>query len=198
MRRNARPEGRAIEAGGGEAEADLRAESLHAGVAAVGGHGLEDLGRPLRIAPLEEQRSESHRGAHVLAVRRERRLEVGARTIEVARRAGLLARLRLEVGARGEEALEEGARLRLGHRSDELLRELAVPEGHHVGDALDLELAGDARVLVGVQLHELNATGVLLRQPLEDGADDPAGPAPGRPEVDDDRQLPWSARARRQ
>src|SRR5690606_15152820 len=54
------------------------------------------------------------------------------------------------------------------------------------GDAVGLS---DLRVLVGVELDDLELVAPLLRELLEDGCDHLAGAAPGCPEVDEDRPV---------
>ena len=77
----------------------------------------------------------------------------------------------------------EGA-LRL--RADRGCGRLAVLEEHHRRDRGDPVALGDLRLLVDVHLDELELTGALLDDPVEDRGDRVARPAPFRPEVDED------------
>ncbi len=93
------------------------------------------------------------------------------------------------VGLGGEDGVDELADLRLGHRPHELPDRFAVAKGDHGGDALHPELLGELLVGVDVDLHQLERAAVLAGDLLERRAQDPAGSAPGGPEVDDDRDL---------
>ena len=90
------------------------------------------------------------------------------------------------VGGARAVLVEEGADLGLGQRADELGGDRAVLEQLDRGDAADALGPGDGLVLVGVELHELDPAGVLGGELLEDRAEHAAGPAPRRPEVDQD------------
>ena len=54
---------------------------------------------------------------------------------------------------------------------------------------LVIRYAGDGGVLLGVELAKLPIVAVLIGQTLQDGTDDPARPAPRRPEVHQHRHL---------
>ncbi len=89
------------------------------------------------------------------------------------------------IGA-GHVLVEEGADLSLGLRAHEAVHGLAVHHQHAGGNAADAEHAGDLLLLVGIDLHELEAARILGFQLLEDGAERLAGAAPGGPEVHQD------------
>src|SRR5579884_3274425 len=59
----------------------------------------------------------------------------------------------------------------------------SVGEQHHGRDREDLVAAGELRMIVDVESPDVD----VLLELLEDGLERAAGPAPGRPEVDDDR-----------
>ena len=71
----------------------------------------------------------------------------------------------------------------------DLARDFATLEDEQRGDRADAVLAGDARVLVRVQLYELHTAVVLAGQLLHDRSDHAAGAAPRRPEVDQDGRV---------
>ena len=95
-------------------------------------------------------------------------------------------------GCRGQPADELGHRL-LGQGADETVDHLAVPEGEHGGDGLDLKAAGDGRVLVHVDLGQGHRPLGGVDHLLDDGPEGPARTAPGRPQVDHHRELGRSA-----
>ena len=102
---------------------------------------------------------------------------------------GLVARgdQRVRLARRGRQALDERGHLRLGHRADELVHHLAVADGEDGGDGLHGEGLGDPRVLVDVDLGQLDRAPGVGDGLLEHGPERLAGPAPGRPQVDDHR-----------
>jgi len=100
---------------------------------------------------------------------------------------GLLTLEDQEVGLRGDHGTEELSDRLFGDRAHELVRQAAVPERLHRGDALDGEGLGDLRVGVDVDLRQEELPVVFARQPLQDRADQTAGLAPSRPEVDHHR-----------
>lgn len=74
-----------------------------------------------------------------------------------------------------------------GVGTDDLLDSLTLVEEDKGGHGLDTDLLSDLLLDVDVDLVEAELlTGRGVRDLLEDGADDPAGTAPGGPEVDDD------------
>src|SRR5439155_15132667 len=87
-------------------------------------------------------------------------------------------------------SLEEGLDLLLvnwcGRCPYDPLLHLTALEEHNCRDAHHLELRGEILVRVGVDLHELPLSCVLLREPLDDRLDEPARSAPIRVEVDQD------------
>ena len=90
---------------------------------------------------------------------------------------------------RGEHALDVLGDHRLGPRADDGLHQLAARVEVQRRDRHDAVVARDLRVLVGVDLDDLDAARVLRRELLEHGGDHAARAAPGRPEVDDDGDL---------
>src|SRR4051812_19090189 len=82
------------------------------------------------------------------------------------------------------ELLEELA-LALG--ADHALHRLTVLEDDERGDAHDVEPPGDVRVVVDVQLGDLELAGLLVGDLVEDRGDHLARTAPLGPEVDEHR-----------
>ena len=148
--------------------------------------GALDVGR---VAARGEDVGQLDRGVDVVWVVGEHGLELLPRRRVVAERAEALGRRHGVVGLRRHEDVEEGAHLVFGLRAGELAGHAPALEGLDRGDALHAELLGHHRVLVDVDLHELHAPGVLVRELLEDRAEDVARLTPRRPEVDDDRHL---------
>src|SRR5438552_637124 len=68
-------------------------------------------------------------------------------------------------------------------RSDDAGLLLALAEEDQRRDRQDPELLDDARVVVGVELHDHELPGLLLRDVLDDGVDGSARRAPLSPEV---------------
>ena len=73
--------------------------------------------------------------------------------------------------------------------ADDALDLLAVLEEDQGRNALDAELPLRLRVVVDVELGDLEATRILLCDLLEHGGDHAAGAAPFGPEVDQDRLV---------
>src|SRR5262245_35886233 len=84
-----------------------------------------------------------------------------------------------------EEAADHGGWV----GADEADHGLAVPEDDDRGEALDAVLGGERLLGVDVDLGELDLAFALGGLGLDRGAEHAAGPAPGGPEVDHDRQL---------
>src|SRR5581483_4314309 len=79
--------------------------------------------------------------------------------------------------------------LRFRHVADQPLDRLAVLEHDERGDAHHAELLGDLRVLIDVDLRDLQLALLLAGDLLDDRRDHAARAAPGRPEIDEDRLL---------
>ena len=99
---------------------------------------------------------------------------------------GVGARSQVRV-ARHSSAGEAGFEGRLRHRAADLIDLARAAEDDHRRDRLDLEAGGAARVLVDVQLRDLQLARALAGERLEHRRDGAARPAPGRPEVDQHR-----------
>ena len=87
------------------------------------------------------------------------------------------------------EAIEEAVDRRAWLRAHELVDEAPVAERLDGGDALDAEGLRDPRVLVRVDLDELDGAVARLDRRLERGGELPARAAPRRPEVHDDGHV---------
>ena len=79
--------------------------------------------------------------------------------------------------------VQELADLAFGQGPHEAVDRLAVHQQNHRGDALDAERRRQLLLLVGVDLDQLEASGIGKLQLFQQRTDDLAGPAPGRPEV---------------
>src|SRR5690606_25516321 len=77
--------------------------------------------------------------------------------------------------------------LALGDGAEEGIDGPAAGESEDRRDRLDAKLAGDRGVLVDVDLDEPDLASLLVNHLLEIGGQLPAGPAPGRPEIDEYR-----------
>ncbi len=86
------------------------------------------------------------------------------------------------------ETLDEFTQLALRQHADELVDRLRVGERDDVGDAAHLEMLGQLRVLVDVDLHELPFARVFLLELFEHRAERLAGLAPRRPKIDQHRR----------
>ena len=84
---------------------------------------------------------------------------------------------------------QQRQKLLLGPGTNYLIHHLAVLQNHQRGDAHDPELSSQLHFLVHVDLAYKNVL-ALLSNFIHNGADHPAGAAPGRPEV---QQDPFSA-----
>ncbi len=85
-----------------------------------------------------------------------------------------------------EPAVPRPLKVRARPRPDDRRLSLAVREQDRGRDREDAVARRGREVLVDVQLDEADAAFLLARELLEDRVDGPAGPAPRRPEVDDD------------
>jgi hypothetical protein len=138
------------------------------------------------VAPARRDLGESQPGAGMRSVGLPRLLEEGLR-LGLAAGGELLEPLHREAIRLGrKDRVEELADGRLRDGADELGGELPVDEGLHGRDALDAEGHRRLGVRIHVELSEQERPVVLVGQPLENGADHPAGGAPFRPEVHDD------------
>src|SRR5258705_12522290 len=79
--------------------------------------------------------------------------------------------------------------LALRHGADQPILLRAVLEEQELRDRLDPEARRERRMLVHVDLADRHLVAQLARDLLEHGPDNPAGPAPRRPEVDHHRPL---------
>ena len=128
---------------------------------------------------------------------RERGLQAVERGLGVAFGQQLLGGLHLLFGGRFVGArhvlVEELPHLGLGQRADEAVDRLAALEQDAERDAAHAEhlrqLLRDLGLLVGVELDELEAAGVVGLELLEDRAERLAGAAPRRPDVEQHRLL---------
>ena len=75
----------------------------------------------------------------------------------------------------------------LGHRADDLFLDLAALDDEQVGNAAHAVTSGSLRIVVNVDLRNLQAPVVLARKIVEDRRDRAAWPAPRRPEINQHR-----------
>ena len=90
---------------------------------------------------------------------------------------------------RAREALDEGLDLALRQGAREAVDRLAVAERVDHRDRLDAQLLGELGALVDVDLDQPDLAAGGLDHALEDRPELLAGPAPGRPEIDDHRLV---------
>src|SRR5215469_8103187 len=88
---------------------------------------------------------------------------------------------------RSDEVGEVSQQRRLRPRANDLLDDLPVLEDAHGRDIHDPVALGDDRVLVDVELHDVNLLAVLGRDLLKHGGDLAARSTPFGPVVNDDR-----------
>ena len=81
---------------------------------------------------------------------------------------------------------EDGGLVAAFEKADGLTNQLTVLEQQQGGDAHDAELGGQIGLLVHIDLAHLDV-GALLGHLVHDGAQHPAGAAPGGPEIEQDR-----------
>ena len=96
--------------------------------------------------------------------------------------SGLRQEVRLGTGAVSAPATKARTSAS-GLGPDELVDDGAVLHGEHRGDRLDLETAGHGRVLVHVDLGQLDGAVGVCHRLLQERAEGRTGPAPGRPQV---------------
>lgn len=141
-------------------------------------------------SPCKEHPGEPHSGLRIVGVRRQ---GLSVQTLRLVQRAHLFGFFgRFEPGDVRSNLIEEPADRLLWLDPDELRYNRTIPEGLHRRDALDAEHPGQGGVGVDIYLRQHEAPVVLCGETLEDGAEDPTGLAPIRPEVDDHRNLTGS------
>jgi hypothetical protein len=86
-------------------------------------------------------------------------------------------------------AVDPGAPLVAGDRAAAPADFGAMAGEHQQGDAVRLVAAGGGRVVVDVHLDDLQMTGALAGQLLENRCHGAAGSAPWRPQVEQDRHA---------
>src|SRR5437867_808123 len=79
--------------------------------------------------------------------------------------------------------------LRLGYCPDKLIHYLAVPENFDVWDAANSELFSQFGIGLRIDLRQKKVPAELACQLLQERAQDSTRPAPGHPEVDNDRPF---------
>ena len=80
------------------------------------------------------------------------------------------------------------AKRRRTQRADDPRDLLPVVHQHQGGNPANAEALREVGRRIGVDLDQLQAAGALLGDLLDDGRHHPARSAPGRPEIDQDRQ----------
>lgn len=102
---------------------------------------------------------------------------------------GVIEATRRIAAAHLGELLDELLDLAFGHRPLEAIDRLALVEGIDRRDRLDAELTRDLLGFVDIDLGHLHSALLRAHGRFELGAQRLARPAPGRPEIDDDRNL---------
>jgi hypothetical protein len=114
------------------------------------------------------------------------------RGIDIARGKRGLGRLEVGSGIAGavaDQPRNEIIDARLWQRAHEAVDRPPVLEGKHGGDRLHAHLAWDLRVLVDIELDQSHCALGRAHRLFEDRRELTAGPAPRRPEIDQDRHL---------
>jgi len=149
------------------------------GVGGLGNAG-EQLQRPLAVAPLGQQLGQGHDRTFVVGL-------LGQRLAEGVLVARGYEPVGLGLGRR--QAGDELGHALFGEGADEPVDDLAVAQGIDGRDRLHLEGGRDPRVLVDVDLDQLNPALGGVDHLLDDGAQCAARTAPRRPEIDHDGDL---------
>ena len=75
------------------------------------------------------------------------------------------------------------------HGADDIFHDFAALENHQARDAADTVLDGGVRIVIDVELADLDFAIVLTGDFLDDRGDHAAGSAPDSPEIDQDGDL---------
>ena len=129
---------------------------------------------------------------HVLAILLQHLAEQLRRGVEVAggqRRLGRFDVGRDVVDRVADQPRDEGVDARLWQRAHEAVDRTAVLEGEYGWDRLDAHLPGNLRVVVDIELDQPDRALRRAHGLLQDRRELAAGPAPGRPEIDQHRHL---------
>src|SRR4051794_26140546 len=159
----------------GATQAGERGNAAHFGGFRQAGQEGERL---LVLGPLDEQLGKTYDRSLVRRLELERLAQ---------RRLVTLGHQLVSLAGRRRQASDELAHRRLGQRPDEAVDDLAVLDGIHGRDRLDLEGLGDLRVAVDVDLGELDGAVRLGHHLLDRRAQCAARPAPLGPQIDDHR-----------
>ena len=114
------------------------------------------------------------------------------RAVDVAggqRRLGGFEIRRDVAGRVADQPRDEGVDPRFGQRSHEAVDRLPVLEGEHGGDRLHAHLPGDLRVIVDIELDQLDRALRRAHRLFQHRRELAAGAAPRRPEIDQHRHL---------
>ena len=155
-----------------------RASAASVRLVSVSGNRPRSVERLGGLAAVDEDPGQALGGADVVRLELEGLAERGLVT-------GLGQRVRL--ARRRRQPLHEGGDLRLGHRTDELVHHLALTEREDGGDGLHVEGLRHRRVVVDVDLGQLDGAAGVGHRFLQHRPEGLAGPAPLGPEVHNDR-----------
>lgn len=81
------------------------------------------------------------------------------------------------------EAVERPFELRFGRHPHKTLRNFAILEKHESRDALNAVLLGHGRIVIDIDLPDLDSARILLGQLLDQGSDLPTWTTPRRPKI---------------
>ncbi len=175
---------------GGQGQGGANAVEL--GVLGAFGSHFHHFAGALGVAACQVAAGQAGDGLEVLGIQLQRLGEGLGRAAEVAELHGLRRHGQelVQIGGRGRagEAIDESLDLAVGQGAHEAVHRLAVDEGVDGGDRLHLQLGGDARVLVDVDLDQPDRALGGGDRLLQRRAELLAGSAPRRPEVDDHRR----------
>ena len=158
----------------------------------VGGQGVEQLLGLVRGAGLQQREREVE--LELVACPAPRRLRARRRTTSACGSSGAASATASTSGAAGAAGLdavvlEELAHLAFRQRAGEAVDDLAVLDQEHGRDRADLERRAELRLLVDIDLGQLERAVVVGGEFLQDRAELLARPAPLGPEIDQHRGL---------
>ena len=145
------------------------------------------------LTQLQQQLDQIEAGVVVGRVGGDGLLEFFESTVHIALGQGVLGvgflGFGLDLALGGHMLVQEGADLAFGQGAHEAVHRLTVLEQHAGRDAADAEGAGELLLLVGIDLHQLEASGIGGFQFLQQRADHLARTAPRGPEIHQHRGV---------